>query len=187
MGPRILGPRELNNHRNYFRPQEPNDMVETWDNTIATTIVEPIVNRCDDSWGDWDNEEYTGSLTDSKVFTPSTVQTPTSTIQAADNVSITTATGLIDPQVLNQQSSDDIVYNTTVITNSAVISSVNSNPVQYTEILSTSPSVATVAQHLRQNIDIPQLNSSASLSAEQSQYFNSLTSQNSSAINSYQV
>lgn len=27
-----------------------------------------------DTWGDWDNEEYTGSLADTKVFTPSISQ-----------------------------------------------------------------------------------------------------------------
>lgn len=52
----------------------------------------------------------------------------------------------------------------------------NNNTVQFPEIQSAS-------QHLRQTLDMQQINASSSLSAEQSQYFNSLTSQNAGQQN----
>lgn len=85
---------------------------------------------------------------------------------------------------------DDIVqYNTTVVsstTTAAAAASSIINNVQFPEI-HPAPSAA---QHLRQALEIPQINPS-SLSAEQSQYFNSLTSQNTGPqavlnVNSYQ-
>lgn len=85
---------------------------------------------------------------------------------------------------------DDIVqYNTTVVsstTTAAAAASTIINNVQFPEI---HPGT-TAAQHLRQALEIPQINPS-SLSAEQSQYFNSLTSQNTGPqavlnVNSYQ-
>lgn len=97
----------------------------------------------------------------------------------------------LEQQILNPpvQRTDDLVqqYNSTVSnTTAAAVVSNNNNQVQY----SVQPTTA--AQHLRQAMDIPQL-ASASLSAEQSQYFNSLTSQNSTQqqapsnlVNSYQ-
>lgn len=139
-----------------------------------------------DAWGDWDNEEYTGSLADTKVFTPSAVQNPT-TIQATD---LSAPPGL-EQQILNppSQLTDDLVqqYQATVVSSTATagaVAAVNNNQVQYTE-MHASPS----APHgLRQALDMPQI-SSGSLSVEQSQYFNSLTSQNSNqqAIGAYQV
>lgn len=76
-------------------------------------------------------------------------------------------------------------YSATVVSSTATagaVAAVNNNQVQYPEIHSS-----TANAHLRQPLDMPQMNSS--LSVEQSQYFNSLTSQNSNqqaAINAYQ-
>ena len=61
------------------------------------------------------------------------------------------------------------------------MAAVNNNQVQYPEIHGSSVA-------LRQALDLPQIN--ASLSVEQSQYFKSLSSQNSNqqaAMNAYQV
>ncbi|XP_043662497.1 protein lingerer isoform X2 [Drosophila teissieri] len=54
--------------------------VELWDNTIAQN-AEKQQQAHDDAWGDWNNEEYEGSLKDSKVFTTSNLAT-----QSAANV-----------------------------------------------------------------------------------------------------
>lgn len=59
-----------------------------------------------------------------------------------------------------------------VVAGTATAANNNAGPVQY------AAAAASATSHLRQALDIPQLNSS-SLSAEQSQYFNSLSSQNS--------
>lgn len=74
MGPRGTGPREPNTRAP--RPQQDNPPVEVdnWDNAQVNTA--DVSNKSGDvfpvdTWGDWDNEEYTGSLADTKVFTPS--------------------------------------------------------------------------------------------------------------------
>lgn len=135
--------------------------------------------KSDDTWGDWDNEEYTGSLADTKVFTPSTVQNQT--LSHAEQLS---APPGLEQQILNppSQLNDDLVqqYSTNTVSNTPSAVSVgnnNSNQVQYSDLHVQS---STNASHLRPAIDIP-LNSS-SLSAEQSQYFNSLSSQPVSAV-----
>ncbi|XP_055632035.1 protein lingerer isoform X3 [Toxorhynchites rutilus septentrionalis] len=186
-----------------------------------------------DTWGDWDNEEYTGSLSDTKVFTPST-QTGTVTQQpqqqpqqqqttsqlpqgqtnlpptqpqsqpqppqvvsvqpasvpsTVTNVAELSAPPGLEQQILNppQPKETDLVqqYSTTVVSSTATAAAAASNSVQYPEL-----QAPTAAQHLRQALDMPQVNSSSSLSAEQSQYFNTLSSQNSSLQsslgNSYQ-
>lgn len=78
MGPRGTGPREINTRAP--RPQQDNPPVEVdnWDNAQVNTIDNNISSKSGpgvvfpvDTWGDWDNEEYTGSLADTKVFTPS--------------------------------------------------------------------------------------------------------------------
>ncbi|EDW05084.1 GH12041, partial [Drosophila grimshawi] len=52
--------------------------VELWDNTIAQNAEEQQQQQAhDDAWGDWNNEEYEGSLKDSKVFTTSNLSTQT--------------------------------------------------------------------------------------------------------------
>ncbi|XP_017072895.1 protein lingerer isoform X10 [Drosophila eugracilis] len=62
--------------------------VELWDNTIAQN-AEKQQQAHDDAWGDWNNEEYEGSLKDSKVFTTSNLATQT----AASVVSGTGSSG----------------------------------------------------------------------------------------------
>ncbi len=142
-----------------FRPQEQPQEIDNWD--PASTQIDTN-NKNDESWGncvgDWDNEEYTGSLAETKVFTPSTQQ------------DISAPPGL-EQQILQPPSSD---YST--VTNSATG--------QYGELHSGS----TAAQQLRQALEMPSLGqqSSVPLSAEQSQYFNTLGSQNSGAAAAYQ-
>lgn len=175
-----LGPRSSRdqNRGNYFRSQNENETaVDTWDNTIAMNAAEQT--KSDDTWGDWDNEEYTGSLADTKVFTPSSVQNQT--LSHAEQLS---APPGLEQQILNppSQLNDDLVqqYSTnTVSSTPSAVSGGNSssNQVQYSDLHVQS---STNAAHLRPAIDIP-LNSS-SLSAEQSQYFNSLSSQPVGAV-----
>lgn len=179
-----LGPRSSRdqNRGNYFRSQDENETaVDTWDNTIAMNAAEQT--KSDDTWGDWDNEEYTGSLADTKVFTPSTVQNQT----LSHGEQLSAPPGL-EQQILSppSQLNDDLVQQYSTNTVSSTPSAVsggnnNSNQVQYSDLHVQS---STNASHLRPAIggaiDIP-LNSS-SLSAEQSQYFNSLSSQPVSAV-----
>lgn len=78
-GGRMGGPRadgrpggRENSHRNNFsRGQQDTQEIDAWD---ASQVTAPDMqhNKSEDTWGDWDNEEYTGSLNDTKVFTPST-------------------------------------------------------------------------------------------------------------------
>lgn len=175
-----LGPRSSRdqNRGNYFRSQDENETaVDTWDNNIALNAAEQT--KSDDTWGDWDNEEYTGSLADTKVFTPSTVQNQT--LSHAEQLS---APPGLEQQILSppSQLNDDLVqqYSTTTVSSTPSAVSVgnnNSNQVQYSDLHVQS---STNASHLRPAMDIP-LNSS-SLSAEQSQYFNSLSSQPVSTV-----
>ncbi|XP_055708545.1 protein lingerer isoform X19 [Phlebotomus papatasi] len=168
--------------RGFSRQPDNLEPVDSWDNSQANTTDV----KADDTWGDWDNEEYTGSLADSKVFTPSTATQPSTGGELA-------APPGLEQQILNPPSAhaDDLV-GVQQFTGSAVVSStttaavvagtaaINNNSVQY-------PELGTAAQ-IRQALDMPQINSST-LSAEQSQYFNSLSSQNSSQtanVNSYQ-
>lgn len=141
-----------------------------------------------DTWGDWDNEEYTGSLADTKVFTPSTVQPHTEQLSAPPG---------LEQQIINKsaQLTDDLVqqYNSTVSNATTAVAVANNNNASNSNQVQYSVQPNTAAQQLRQALDLPQL-SSSSLSAEQSQYFNSLTSQNSTQqqpapanlVNSYQ-
>lgn len=118
-------------------------------------------------------------MADTKVFTPSTVQNQT--LSHAEQLS---APPGLEQQILSPptQLNDELVqqFNTSVVSSTASGVSVGNNntnvQVQYSDLHVQSPTNAT---HLRPALDIPQLNSS-SLSAEQSQYFNSLSSQSSS-------
>lgn len=233
VGTRGPGPRDQNRGPRMNDHQE----IDAWDpvsTSNANDLNKPEESSAfTDTWGDWDNEEYTGSLSDTKVFTPST-QAASSTQQpqqqpqqqAASQLpastqsqqqqsqpqqpqpaavatqpvavvpsSVTNPTELSAPpgleqQVLNppQPKETDLVqqYSTTVVSSTATAAAAASNTVQYPDLHST----PTAAQHLRQALEIPQINSSASLSAEQSQYFNTLSSQNSnlqsSVVNSFQ-
>lgn len=157
MGPRTgTGSRDYNRDRNNPRQNDNPPEVDSWDSNQITTEI--------NTWGDWDNEEYTGSLADTKVFTPSVSQ--------SQNVSsdLSTSQNALEQQLL-QSLQDDLVVSST---STAAAAAVNNNSVQFSEI-HTKPQ-----QHdMRQSLEMSQLNtSSGSLSAEQSQYFNSLTQNN---------
>ncbi|XP_053683633.1 protein lingerer isoform X4 [Sabethes cyaneus] len=237
VGTRGPGSRDQNRGSRISDHQE----IDAWD--PVTTANTNDLNKPEessaftDTWGDWDNEEYTGSLSDTKVFTPSTQSTsvnqqvqqpqtqstnsqissqsqstlqPQSQLQqppsqqptlaatqpAAVSTSVANPAELLAPpgleqQILNppQPKETDLVqqYSTTVVSSTATAAAAASNTVQYPDLHSTS---SATAQHLRQSLDIPQINPSSSLSAEQSQYFNTLSSQNSSlpasVVNSFQ-
>lgn len=95
----------------------------------------------------------------------------------------------LEQQILNppQPKETDLVqqYSTTVVSSTATAAAAASNTVQYPDL----HSAPTAAQQLRQALEIPPINP-ASLSAEQTQYFSTLSSQNSnlqsSVVNSYQ-
>lgn len=171
MGPRGQGRDPIRTPRNQDHQE-----IDSWDSTqvsLTNNNANDHTNKSEDTWGDWDNEEYTGSLSDTKVFTPSTHQN-----QVTVPTELSAPPGLeqINPPPLQQQpTAEDLVqqYSTTVVsstaTAAAAAAAVN-NSVQYPELLS------------RQKIDVvmPQINSaSSSLSAEQSQYFKQLSAQNS--------
>ncbi|KAL5288247.1 UBAP2 family protein [Megaselia abdita] len=169
-GGRGMGPRGGDRDRgarsySSRQPQDQHQEVDTWDNSYAQSVEQPPQQA--DEWGDWDNEEYVGSLKDTKVFTPSNMQT-TASVVASSIVSgdIGAPPGLGDHQqsddLLQQQSSQQ--YSQQVVSSNSVL-----NPSQFPEIHSANVSASS---------SIPQVKSSATLSAEQSQYFNSLTSQN---------
>ncbi|GAB0094733.1 Protein lingerer [Sergentomyia squamirostris] len=169
--------------RGFSRQQDNLEPVDSWDNSQANTTEV----KADDTWGDWDNEEYTGSLADSKVFTPSTATQSSGTTDLSAPPGMEQQISSADDLVGVQQFTGSVVSSGTttaaavVAGGAAVIN--NNNSVQY-------PELGTAAAQLRhQALDIPQINSST-LSAEQSQYFNSLSSQNSSQtanVNSYQA
>uniref|UniRef100_A0A336K4P2 Protein lingerer n=1 Tax=Culicoides sonorensis TaxID=179676 RepID=A0A336K4P2_CULSO len=178
-----------NNRGNYRgnrsnRNQEENlQQIDSWEPVTAETQKQEVQI---DTWGDWDNEEYTGSLTDTKVFTPST----STSSQQQQQQSQQQSDQLSAPPGLNSQPSQQIDSYSSAITSgqqqttaSVVAGSTagGANQTQYPEIHSGT----TAAQHLRQALEMPQIQS-ATLSAEQSQYFNTLSSQNSNAVNSYQ-
>jgi hypothetical protein len=145
-----------NRSNNTYRQHEPQE-IDNWDPTTTSTQLDN--NKADETWGDcgdWDNEEYTGSLSDTKVFTPSTQQ------------DLSAPPGL-EQQILNPPPND---YNTTSNAGSAGGAG-NLGASQYS-------STTTAAQQLRNALDMP---SSVPLSAEQSQYFNTLGSGQGTATN----
>lgn len=180
LGPRTPNYRDNQNSYRSYR-QDNQQEIDSWDSTAITTDI--ITNKTDENWGDWDNEEYTGSLSDTKVFTPSTANQGS----AVSNPSELSAPPGLEQQILNPPSQQDVVqqYSSTAVVSGGVAGPNNAasanNNVQYPELHSSS----TAAQHLRQALEMPQLSQSTSLSAEQSQYFNTLSSQNAN-VNSYQ-
>lgn len=183
MGPRTSNYRSDN--QNYRSYRQDNQEIDSWDSSVITT-ADIITNKTDENWGDWDNEEYTGSLSDTKVFTPSSGNQGTGGVS---NPSELSAPPGLEQQILNPPPNDVVQqYSTTVVCSAGgggsagtVAGSANNN-IQYPELHSSS----TAAQHLRQALEMPQLSQSTSLSAEQSQYFNTLSSQNVANVNSYQ-
>ena len=172
MGPRggATSYRDQNNHRNtnssnYRNNNNNNNQdqqeIDNWD--PASTQVANDNGKNEEAWGDlgdWDNEEYTGSLTDTKVFTPS---------GATSGQDLAAPPGL-EQQVLNPPSQNDVAqYSTTVVSSTSTAGALNNGGGQYGEMHSTNKAAA----QLRQALEMPQ-----ALSAEQSQYFNTLGSQN---------
>lgn len=167
----------------------PVEAMDNWDNSQAN--LPPAGQsemKTDDSWGDWDNEEYTGSLADTKVFTPSTAGGPADVVTAA---SIVAGGGDAD-------SSGAAVTTTSA---SGASKTPNYSQVCSGAVSGSGPSVAAVVSGQQQqqvtsggaaggtqysdlaSSGVPATGANAvttTLSAEQSQYFNSLTSQNSS-------
>ncbi|KRF80086.1 uncharacterized protein Dvir_GJ22126, isoform F [Drosophila virilis] len=246
MGGRSGGPRGdrgygLRNNAN----NEDHHEVELWDNTIAQNAEKQQQQQShDDAWGDWNNEEYEGSLKDSKVFTPSNLNSQTAASVVSGGGAAVTAAELSAPPGLEHHhlgggvaqgshlsalvgSSEDSgssapapvasISGTSAATPMMQYSAAVSNPPpQLQSVVSTPSSVAgggasvalnsspyvanaaadtfssaasaaatlvqqaqQQAQQLQQQQQTP-LKPSATLSAEQSQYFNSLTSQGAS-------
>ncbi|XP_058125463.1 protein lingerer [Anopheles ziemanni] len=201
------GPRMMNNDH-----QE----IDAWDPVATSSNANDLKpeesSAFTDTWGDWDNEEYTGSLSDTKVFTASTTSPATASVaattqqqagasaggtqSAATNSSELAAPPGLEQQVLNppQQKETELVqqYSTTVVSSTATAAVAAgagpggvsaSTTAQYSDLHAGAPTIApssaTAAQHLRQALDMAPLAASSSLSAEQTQYFSTLSSQNS--------
>ncbi|XP_013113781.2 protein lingerer isoform X3 [Stomoxys calcitrans] len=246
----------------YNNTNDDHQEVELWDNTIAQNAEKQQQQSQDDAWGDWDNEEYVGSLKDSKVFTTSNLpnQTAASVLSsglAGSGASVggTTNTTGMTSDLSSQQGLDHHHLGTSVIGSSSMqtqsqgshlnslvgsnavntglddnatsnLSSVTATPImQYSAAVSSTPQMqqpqqqssvgggnsltggtssisgsnlsssqygsavdsfsnaataaANLVQQAQQQHLEQQMKSSTTLSVEQSQYFNSLTSQNS--------
>lgn len=194
LGQRGMG-RDQGSRSNYSRHQDQDHQeVELWDNTIATNAEkqqQQQQQQQDDAWGDWDNEEYVGSLKDSKVFTPSNLQQNQQSavgVGGGGSAELSAPPGLehhIAPSQQQQQqqpqplNNDDLVqqYSSAVVnnnSNAAVSGAGTLNQPQFPDIHSSN-----AGHNMRMSgLDSQQIKSSSTLSAEQSQYFNSLTSQN---------
>ncbi|KAH8284588.1 hypothetical protein KR018_004957 [Drosophila ironensis] len=214
--------------------------VELWDNTIAQN-AEKQQQAHDDAWGDWNNEEYEGSLKDSKVFTTSNLGSQTAASVVSAGAGTGASTELAAPPGLEhhlvQQGShleDGSGSGPAAATPPATLSGSATTPLlQYSAAVSNPPpqlqqtqsqstqsgtgagptaggtggagsipptfaaaaasdtfsSAATAAatlvqqaqqQQLQQQQQTTPIKPSATLSAEQSQYFNSLSSQGAS-------
>jgi Ubiquitin-associated protein 2 len=160
------------NHRNNFRNNHQEQQeIDNWD--PASTQVNDN-SKGDETWGDcgdWDNEEYTGSLSDTKVFTPSGA-----TQSTGQELSVPPG---LETQILKPPAQGDVQYSTKVVSSTATAGALNNG--QYG---SEMHSGTTAAAQLRQALEMPLGGQSASLSAEQSQYFNTLGSQNNTAYSS---
>lgn len=238
--------------------------MELWDNTIAQNAEKQQQQMQDDAWGDWDNEEYVGSLKDSKVFTTSNLPNQTAASVVSGGVSSMSGgtseisappglehhlgtQGLVGTSPQQQLVSNSVGIagasppcgNTSINDENSTVSSVvqsaststtpmmqysaavtntqlsqsqsltsqqqqqqpvltgssnlaatalSSNP--YGSAADTFSNAATAAANLVQQVQQQQqqqqpqgqIKASATLSVEQSQYFNSLTSQNAAAV-----
>uniref|UniRef100_A0A1A9WWK5 Protein lingerer n=1 Tax=Glossina brevipalpis TaxID=37001 RepID=A0A1A9WWK5_9MUSC len=78
---------DRNEYGSRYNANDDHQEVELWDNTIAQNAEKLQQQTQDDAWGDWDNEEYVGSLKNSKVFTTSNLpnQTAASVLSGAVN------------------------------------------------------------------------------------------------------
>lgn len=145
---------------NYREPRSRNTAehqeIDSWDASQGITAEKqkevPI-----DTWGDWDNEEYTSIA-------------PTGSNQS----DLLAPPGLEQP-IINAPVQQIDSYSSAITANSNA-SSQPGQP-QYSDLHSGS---TTAAQQLRQALDLPPIQSTT-LSAEQSQYFSTLSSQNGAA------
>lgn len=175
MGPRGGPPYRDQNHRNFRNNNNQEQQeIDNWDPASTQVVSE---NKNDESWGDcgdWDNEEYTGSLSDTKVFTPSGPP------QSSGGQDLAAPPGL-EQQILNPPSQNDVAqqYSTKVVSSTSTAAALKNG--QYDAMHTATAAAA----QLRQALEMP-LGQSASLSAEQSQYFNTLGSQNASYSSSVQ-
>uniref|UniRef100_A0A182PNX0 Protein lingerer n=1 Tax=Anopheles epiroticus TaxID=199890 RepID=A0A182PNX0_9DIPT len=214
LGTRGTGSRDQN--RGSRMMNNDHQEIDSWDPVTTTANANDLKpEECSaftDTWGDWDNEEYTGPLSDTKGFTagnttatsPSTAagsqqqqqqqsqqSTQTGVPPATSNVTELAAPPGLEQQVLNPPPTKDTElvqqYSTTVVSSTATAAvaaggatGVAGVVAQYSDLHTGTPNAATAAaQHLRQTLDMPPMNTSSSLSAEQSQYFSTLSSQNS--------
>uniref|UniRef100_A0A1A9VM84 Protein lingerer n=1 Tax=Glossina austeni TaxID=7395 RepID=A0A1A9VM84_GLOAU len=83
------GRADRNEYGSRYNANDDHQEVELWDNTIAQNAEKLQQQTQDDAWGDWDNEEYVGSLKNSKVFTTSNLpnQTAASVLSGTVNSS----------------------------------------------------------------------------------------------------
>ncbi|XP_039955431.1 protein lingerer isoform X7 [Bactrocera tryoni] len=86
-GGRGTGSRGERGYNSRSGTNEDHHEVELWDNTIAQNAEKQQQQMQDDAWGDWDNEEYVGSLKDSKVFTTSNLPNQTAASVVSGGVS----------------------------------------------------------------------------------------------------
>ncbi|XP_017472785.1 PREDICTED: protein lingerer isoform X3 [Rhagoletis zephyria] len=86
-GGRGTGGRGERGYNSRSGANEDHQEVELWDNTIAQNAEKQQQQLQDDAWGDWDNEEYVGSLKDSKVFTTSNLPNQTAASVVSGGVS----------------------------------------------------------------------------------------------------
>lgn len=189
-----MGPRSGNRDQqrdNFYRPEESAQEVDTWDNTIASSgadqakdggkifkvvnewklaHVNTFLNRIPatfDTWGDWDNNEYTGSLADTKVFTPSAAQSVAANGDPSSGAptELTAPPGL-EQTVPNPPAADDIVqqYSATVVSSTATagaVAAVNSG------LLNAGPQIAAAVQQQQQQqqqnnqVQYPEINAAA--------------------------
>uniref|UniRef100_A0A2M3ZZW3 Protein lingerer n=1 Tax=Anopheles triannulatus TaxID=58253 RepID=A0A2M3ZZW3_9DIPT len=207
-GPRVgtRGGPGSRDHRGGPRMNSDHQEIDAWDpvstsagtNSNANDLKPEESTAFSDTWGDWDNEEYTGSLSDTKVFTPSTQGSNAGQQQqqpgAGPQQSVLGATTeLAAPPGLEQQ-----VLNPPVSQGTGAEQLATGGVQQYSTTVVSSTATAAVAAGtglatgstvtVPQYSDLPPpplVNASSSLSAEQSQYFNTLTSQNSNLQPSY--
>ncbi|KAL9916089.1 ubiquitin-associated protein-like lingerer isoform 2-T2 [Glossina fuscipes fuscipes] len=258
------GRADRNEYGSRYNANDDHQEVELWDNTIAQNAEKLQQQTQDDAWGDWDNEEYVGSLKNSKVFTTSNLpnQTAASVLSGTVNSSgsANSAAELTAPPGLEHHLGTSVIGGGTTtgqsqgshlnalvgnavgagsslvddsssgMTSANVLPSANTTPLmQYSAAVSSTPQLqqqtivgggssslmnssntqyanatatqfgatvdsftnaANAAANLVQQVQqqqqqqqqlTPQLKTSATLSAEQSQYFNSLTSQSAAA------
>lgn len=143
--------------------------IDSWDASQGI-VTEKQKEVPIDTWGDWDNEEYK-TLADSKVFNAGSTM---SAATAIGNQPELAAPPGLEQQILNAPAQQIDSYSSAISANTNATST--SQQPQYSDLHSGTSAAA----QLRQALELPQIQSTT-LSAEQSQYFNTLSSQNSGA------